>query len=190
MNTAFIGLDYIVEITHPDGKMAAAAEQVRERNVIDNANRALAMARRKGWLSVLVKVGFERGYPNHPARSRLFGKAREAGLLEAGSAGMAFHPELDADLADMVIVKPRVNAFYGTGLDPALRARRIERVVLAGVSTAMAIQSAARDAHDRDYEVLILEQACAAASEADHRDSIRLLDTVARVVTLEELEAL
>ena len=38
MNTAFIGLDYIVEITHPDGKLAASASQVRERGVIAGAN--------------------------------------------------------------------------------------------------------------------------------------------------------
>ena len=58
MNTAFIGLDYIVEITHPDGKLAASASQVRERGVIAGANKALQIARLDGWLSILVKVGY------------------------------------------------------------------------------------------------------------------------------------
>ena len=52
MNTAFIGLDYIVEITHPDGKLAASASQVRERGVIAGANKALQIARLDGWLSI------------------------------------------------------------------------------------------------------------------------------------------
>ncbi|WP_028240137.1 cysteine hydrolase family protein [Stutzerimonas azotifigens] len=190
MNTAFIGLDYIVDITHPDGKMAAAAEQVAQRGVIANANRALDIAKRKGWLSVLVKVGFARGYANQPKRSKLFGQAHEKGVLEMGSPGMEFHPELDAGKADLVVIKPRVNAFYCTELDAALRAREIERVVIAGVSSAMAVQSAVRDAHDRDYQVLILESACAAATDEDHQDSMRLLGMLADTVTLEELEAL
>jgi nicotinamidase-related amidase len=44
----------------------------------------------------------------------------------------------------MVVIKPRVSAFYGTDLESALRARKIERVVLAGVSTTWALQAAAR----------------------------------------------
>lgn len=190
MTTAFIGLDYIVDITHPDGKMAGAAQQVIDRDVIAKANRALAIAKKKGWLTVLVKVGFAKGYSDQPKHSKLFGKAHEYGVLEEGSPGMEFHPDLDADIADLVIVKPRVNAFYCTNLDAALRARGVTRVVIAGVSTMMAVQSAARDAHDRDYETLILEEACAAANEADHSDSIRTLGTVTDVVTLEALESL
>ncbi|WP_106478892.1 cysteine hydrolase family protein [Phytohalomonas tamaricis] len=190
MTTAFIGLDYIVDITHPSGKMAAAAEQVNERGVIDKANQLLELAREKGWLSVLVKVGFEQGYVDQPKHSQLFGKAHEIGVLEMGSAGMEFHPDLAADKADMVIIKPRVSAFYGTRLDAALRACGITRVVVAGVSTMMAVQSAAREAHDRDFEVIIAEQACAAATPEDHEASIRTLQPVTTVMTLDELKAL
>jgi nicotinamidase-related amidase len=190
MTTAFIGLDYIVDISHPSGKMAAAAQQVADRQVIANANRALRLAADKGWLKVLVKVGFAKGYPDQPKHSKLFGKAHEMGVLEDGSPGMEFHPALDAALADVVLVKPRVNAFYGTRLDAALRARGVTRVVIGGVSTMMAVQSAARDAHDRDYQVLILEEACAAASEQDHRDSLATLAPVADVITLEQLAKL
>lgn len=190
MTTAFIGLDYIVDITHPSGGMAAAAQQVAERQVIANANRALRLATDKGWLKVLVKVGFAKGYADQPKHSKLFGKAHETGVLEEGSPGMQFHPALDAALADLVLVKPRVNAFYGTRLDAALRARGVTRVVIGGVSTMMAVQSAARDAHDRDYQVLILEEACAAASEQDHRNALATLAPVADLVTLEQLAQL
>ena len=58
MSTAFIGLDYIFDIVHPSGKMAASAAHVAERGVIAKANQALAIARNKGWLTILVKVGF------------------------------------------------------------------------------------------------------------------------------------
>jgi biuret amidohydrolase len=187
LNTAFIGLDYIVDIMHPDGKIAASAPQAAQRNVIAHANRLLEHAQAQNWLSVLVKVGFAPGYPDHPPGSPMFGRARELGALEQGTAGLAFHPDLRAGLADLVIVKPRVSAFYGTALDAALRARRIERVVIAGVSSAWAVQATARDAHDRDYEVVVAEEACAAASAEEHAASMALLTRIARVLSVAEL---
>lgn len=190
MNTAFIGLDYIVDIMHPSGKIAGSAQHAAERDVIANANRALLLAKDQGWLSILVKVGFFQGYPDQPKQSAMFGRAQEFGALELGRPGTEFHPELAAGLADMVIVKPRISAFYGTSLDAALRARRIERVVIAGVSSSWAVQSTVRDAHDRDYQVLVLEPACAAASEEEHRASMTLLPRIARIISMEELELL
>lgn len=190
MNTAFIGLDYIVDIMHPDGKIAASAPQAAARQVVAKANHALALARDKGWLTVLVKVGFAPGYPDQPKHSAMFGRTHELGALQQGSPGMEFHPELDHAHADLVIVKPRVSAFYATPLEAALRARRIERVVLAGVSSAWAVQSAARDAHDRDYQVVVVEDACAASTQEEHEQSMALLSRIARIVTTDQLDAL
>jgi nicotinamidase-related amidase len=187
MNTAFIGLDYIVDIMHPQGKIAGSAKHAAERNVITQANRALAFAKDHGWLSVLVKVGFTAGYPDQPKHSAMFGRAHEFGALEQGQDGMEFHPDLRAELADMVIVKPRISAFYSTNLEAALRARKIERVVVAGVSSAWAVQSTVRDAHDRDYQVVVLEDACAALNDEEHQSSISLLSRISRIISTDEL---
>ena len=190
MKTAFVGLDYIFDIVHPDGKLARGGGHALDDALIERINRALEIARAKGWLTILVKVGFEPGYANHPKDSPLFGPAAQSGALELGTTGTAFHSAIRSDLADMVVVKPRVSAFYGTNLETALRAHRIERVVIAGVSTPWAVQAAARDAHDRDYQVVVVEDASAAATEADHAASIALLRRIARVVTVEELAEL
>ncbi|MDO9435391.1 isochorismatase family cysteine hydrolase [Hydrogenophaga sp.] len=187
MNTAFIGLDYIVDIMHPAGKVARSAQQATSRGVISKANAALALAKSNGWLSVLVKVGFHAGYHELPASSPMFGKAKEFGALALGQPGTDFHPDLSSDLADFVLTKPRISAFYGTPLEPLLRARKVDRLVLAGVSTAWAVQALAREAHDRDYAVDILEEACAAATAEEHETSIDLLRSIARIVSLEEL---
>jgi nicotinamidase-related amidase len=186
-NTAFIGLDYIVDIMHPQGKIAHSAPHAAERKVIEKANRALAFAHEKRWLSILVKVGFNKGYAEQPKHSPLFGRAHEGGALELGAPGTEFHPELEAQLADLVIVKPRVSAFYCTQLDAALRARKIERVVVAGVSSSWAVQSTVRDAHDRDYDVIVLEDACAAVNEAEHQTSMALLARIAKIITTDDL---
>lgn len=187
MRTALIGLDYIIDIMHPEGKIAASAAQASARHVIVHANQALQLAQQRGWLRILVKVGFAQGYVDHPAQTAMFRRARELGALEAGSRGMDFHPDLRAELGEQVIIKPRISGFYGTNLDATLRARRIERVVIAGVSTCWAVESTVREAHDRDYEVLILEPACAAATAEEHEQAISRLSRIARVVSLEQL---
>ncbi len=188
MNTAFIGLDYIFDIVHKDGKLARGAGHALDSAMIERVNQALAVSKSKGWLTVLVKVGFEPGYVNHPGDSPFFGPAAQYGALELGTPGTEFHPDIRADLADMVVVKPRVSPFYGTPLESALRSRKIERVVLAGVSTPWAVQAAARDAHDRDYRVVVVEDACAAATEAEHEASMALLRRIAKVITVKELD--
>ncbi|OZI71878.1 isochorismatase family cysteine hydrolase [Bordetella genomosp. 12] len=187
MKTAFIGLDYIVDIMHPDGKIARSAQQAADRRVIEKANQALAHAKAHEWLSILVKVGFKPGYHELPLHSPMFGKAKQFGALALGGPGTEFHPDLRSDLADMVIEKPRVSAFYGTALEPALRAQDVKRLVVAGVSTAWAVQSIVREAHDRDYTVVILEDACAAPTVEEHVSSIALLRTIAQVTSVEEL---
>jgi nicotinamidase-related amidase len=187
MKTAFIGLDYIFDIVHPDGKLPRNLAQVQKRSVIAKANRGLHISRDKGWLTVLVKVGFAPGYVNQPKDSPFFGGANKIGALELGTRGTEFPADLEAGLADIVVVKPRVNAFYGTDLETALRANKIERLVLAGVSTAWAIQATARD---RDYQVVIVEDACAAASEEEHETSMTLLSHIAKVVKIEDLASM
>lgn len=190
MKTAFIGLDYIVDIMHPDGKIARSAQQAAERGIVAKANEVLAHAKAHDWLAILVKVGFKTGYHEAPKSSPMFGKAQQFGALALDGPGTAFHPELDAGLADMVIEKPRVNAFYGTPLEPALRAQDIKRLVVGGVSTAWAVQSLVRDAHDRDYSVVVVEDICAAASHEEHLASIDMLRTIARIVSVSELASL
>lgn len=190
MKTAFIGIDYIIDITHPDGKIARSAQQVEQRQVIANANKALAIAESKGWLKLLVKVGFSANYTEQPKDSPMFAQAQQFGALSLASKGTDFHPDLHAEKADMVIIKPRVSAFYCTELEAVLRANKIERLVIAGVSTVMTIQGTAREAHDRDYQVVIVADACAAPTEKEHDDSIDFLKSIALITTTKQLNQL
>ncbi|WED44589.1 cysteine hydrolase family protein [Legionella cardiaca] len=187
MRTAFIGLDYIIDIMHPQGKIARCAAQATQRDVITKTNRALEIIAQKNWLKILVKVGFSANYIEQPKESPMFGKANELGALKLGSEGTNFHPDLNT--ADcLVITKPRVSAFHGTNLDVVLRANKIERLLIGGVSTAWAVQSTVRAAHDCDYQVCIIEDICAAADEQEHQTSIDLMSRIAKIVTVEDLK--
>ncbi|GAB5101276.1 cysteine hydrolase [Caballeronia sp. HLA56] len=172
---------------HPEGKTARSAQQAAEREVIRHANTVLAHGKARGWLNVLVKVGFRPGYHELPTWSPMFGKAKEFGALALGGSDTDFHPDLDADLADVVIEKPRVNGFYGTPMESLLRAQEIDTLAVAGVSTTWAVQSFVRDAHDRDFRVFVIEDACAAVSAEEHRASIDMLRSISRVISIADL---
>lgn len=187
MNKALLVIDFINDIAHPDGRIAASAAHVLEQDAIVHANQALAHARAHGWLVVLIKVGFDPHYLLQPKGSPMFGRAHQFGALSLGDSGTDFHADLDVQPGDLVLTKPRVSPFYGTALEPALRANHIDHLYLCGVSTSWAIQAAVREGHDRDYAITILEDACAAADATEHHASLRLLGRIAEICKVAQL---
>ena len=83
-------------------------------------------------------------------------------------------------------------AFYGTELDLQLRRRGIDTILLAGISTNVGVESTARDAYERGYEQVFVEDAMAARSPDEHLHTIRtVFARIGRVrLTAEVLAAL
>ncbi|WP_439674285.1 isochorismatase family protein [Embleya sp. MST-111070] len=69
---------------------------------------------------------------------------------------------------DVTIVKHTVGAFHGTDLDAQLRARGVERLVLAGLVTTMGVESTARAADDHGYEVEFVADAMSGFAADEH----------------------
>lgn len=184
VTSALLVIDFINDIVHPDGKIANTAEFVKQHQVIAKANEAIQFAREQNFLLLFVKVGFTVQYLECPKNSPIFGKAKQFQALQLHSWGTEFHHELAINPQDAVIIKHRVNAFYGTDLETFLRANQVERLYLCGVSTDMAIQTTARDAHDRDYQVIIIEDACGAANQEIHENTLKSLARIAEITNL------
>ena len=87
----------------------------------------------------------------------------------------ADHPntQIHADVApvdgDIVVRKTRVGAFGTTDLHEQLQARGIDTLVLAGISTSGVVLSTVRDAHDRDYRLIVLADLCADRDPEVHK---------------------
>ncbi|HEX4340775.1 MAG TPA: isochorismatase family protein [Polyangiaceae bacterium] len=62
-------------------------------------------------------------------------------------------PELGPEPGDIVITKRQPSAFYGTELELQLRRRRITGIVLAGVASSIGVDSTARAAFERAYNI-------------------------------------
>jgi ureidoacrylate peracid hydrolase len=112
------------------------------------------------------------------------------GDFAPGSIGQSLMPELVA-YVDVQVCKVAYSAFFNTQLDWILRKNGIDTVIIGGIVTNGGVASTARDAHMRDYQVLVLGDGCAAFSESAHRASLEDLGTVAQVLSCEQaLDAL
>ncbi len=187
--TALLLVDFINDIVSEGGKLAGKGylTYIREHKIDERVGTLLGGARRAGWSVVHVRVGFSKTYADHPASSPLFGGAKKFGALALGGWGTEFAGFAQPLEDEVVVVKHRVSAFYGTDLEAVLRSLSVRNIVIAGCATDLAVQSAARDAHDRDFAVIVVDDACAAATKADHQSSLTVLAKIATIVTVADL---
>ncbi len=187
MKTAIITLDIMNEICHPDGKLARYTDRITANNVIEKINDITAWGRHHGALVIHVRVGFQPHYHDSSNISPMFGAAKEHNVLALQAWNGQFCDTLDREPNDIEIIKHRVSAFYGTDLDLILRANRIEKVILTGVSTSMAVELTAREAHDRDFSVTVVGDATECASDEEKKASLTILSRIANCITTSEL---
>lgn len=188
-NAAILTLDFINDVVHEEGKFKGKgyADFVRNYSTIESANQAITSARESDWSVIHVKVGFSGTYKEQPKNSPLFGKAEEFQAIKLGTWATEFHDDLDVQPDDPVITKHRVSPFYGTSLELWLRNNKVSDLYLTGVATDLVVQSAARDAHDRGFNVFVLSDCCAAGSAEDHGNSLKTLAKIANVGTCNDL---
>jgi nicotinamidase-related amidase len=124
------------------------------------------------------------GEPDWPAIARPAVKSTAKVLSVEGTWGSEFYEPVRPAPAELVLYKRGVSALAGTELDRLLRLRDVNTLVLAGVATHFAAEGTAREAVDRGYRVVVLEDCCASRVSAVHRHSIDvILRSLGRVTT-------
>lgn len=186
----YLVLDMENDLVHADGPNGKAAygEQVRARRILENTRAALDKARAAGIRIGFVRVGFSPDYRECPPSSPIFSGARKNGIFKLGQWGTEVHPSLGRQPGDFDIVKHRVSPFYSTSLEAILRANGITRIYCSGISTNAVVQATVREGHDRDFEMVVLEDCCCGLSSEEHDHAIKGLQRFCRLTTLGEVE--
>jgi nicotinamidase-related amidase len=154
--------------------------------VIERAARIAAALRAAGGTIVLVRVT-----PSADGRDALVPVTDAPPAPRERPAGWAeFVPEMEPRPGDIVITKRQWGAFYGTELDLQLRRRGVETIVLAGIATNFGVESTARDAYERGYQQVFVEDAMAAREPGHHESTVRaIFPRIGRVRSTEEVLA-
>ena len=102
------------------------------------------------------------------------------GDFAPGSRGQA-NVDVLAPLVDVSVSKVAYSAFFNTQLDWVLKKAGVDTLVVCGIVTNGGVASTVRDAHVRDYHVLVLSDGCAAFSQAAHQAALADMASVAEV---------
>lgn len=189
MSSIYLVLDMENDLVHESGPNATGpyGQQVKSRQIIARTRDALGKARAAGIRVGYVRVGFSPDYRECPPTSPIFSGVKKNGLLKLGTWGTEIHPAIAPTPEDVQVIKHRVSPFYSTNLEAILRANDISRIYCSGISTNAVVQSTVREGHDRDYEMIVIEDCCCALSEDEHMSSIANLKRFCLITTSTEV---
>lgn len=175
--TALVVVDLQRAFCAPDGSVAAQGRDVSACAAVvptcrDLADRVRGAAGAVVWTQFVLRPDYaDGGVLVHELRPGI----AQAGGLRAGTPDVALADGITPAVTDDVVDKARFSAFYASRLEPLLRARRIDTVVVCGVTTSMCVESTARDASQRDYRTYVVADACGDVTVARHQAALDAL---------------
>lgn len=167
-NIALMVIDMQRDFVEPGGFGESLGNDVsRLTGTIPQIARLLTAFRAKGIMVIHTKEAHRADLSDCPPAKRRRGDAKIAigdegpmgRILISGEPGNDIVPELYPLDGEVVIEKPGKGAFFATDLNSLLDVAGITHLVLTGVTTEVCVQTTMREAADRGYETLIVEDA-------------------------------
>lgn len=180
--TALLIVDMQHDLAHMDYGLLARAKELniqyafeyyykRLEFIIRNIRRLLDFFRQHGMEVIQTKIEAL----TLDARDRaLFHKLLGISVPK-GSKGAEILEELKPLVNEIVLPKTCSGVFNGTTIDQILKNLGIKNLVVTGIVTDGCVESAVRDAADRGYLVILVEDGCATFTEESHKNSINTL---------------